>query len=184
MFRKSLIFVIVTNILAASFLTPSTAFAARKSASTSGVFVAFEGLFPFSHRYRADMSFEWWGYWDWDFYFGNWATAAWNFTHGMTIDGGNNCQNGLYGGPCVAGAAPYGSWTDLVTGEVFSIPQPTFQNIGCIVNSPNWCLQVRSTWGVYMSGKGKAYNTGNFVIWQSSSPWTSRVYPWPRINLW
>jgi hypothetical protein len=130
------------------------------------------------------MSFQWWGYWYWNTTYQNWATATWNFIHGMTIYGGNNCQNGLYGGPCVAGAAPYGTWLDLVSGATYTILAINFRDIGCLVNVPNWCLQVESTEGVYMIGKGKRYNTANFVIWQVDPPWTSSVCPWPYIDLW
>lgn len=184
MLRKSLISVLLATILATILGTSSTALAAKKSASTSGIFIAFVDLTPFTHPYKADLSFNWWGYWEWDYYYANWATAAWNFTHGLTITNGRACEIFMYGGPCVAGSAPYGSWTDLVTGEVFPIPSSTFKNIGCLVDFPKRCLQLQSNFGVYMTGRGKGYNTSVFVIWQSASPWTSRVYNWPRIDLW
>lgn len=177
---------IVLAVLIAMVLTvPLTAAAATKSASRFGQLTIYlAGGEAIAFPFTANTSFQWWGSWVWDFYFNNWATDTWDLRIGATV------TNGRVYAPAfiVEPVQPYAWWVDLVTWNSLMIPPGQFYNIGCIVSTPNSCLQTAyfgggTAAGVYLVGKGQRWQS-QIMVWRPSYPWE---YTWaylPNIDLW
>jgi|GEM_PF-4125478 len=136
--QRSLINSLIISLFAYVLVAPAIPYAATKSATKIGSLNLWLGNQYVAFPYSADTSFQWWGYWAWDYSYNNWATNTWDLRIGGTVTGGR----AYYPAFTVEPIQPNAWWVDLVTGSSLQIYPGYMYDIGCIVNPPNSCRQT------------------------------------------
>lgn len=179
-----LIHIFTTGLFLGMLFGPPTLLAATKKVTVNGGIPVWQGNQYILFTYTVDSKFQWWGGWQWDYYYGNWATDTWDFQIGGTV------RSGALYDPAfrVEPVQPHAWWIDLVTYYNLEIPPGYMYSIGCLVNYPNSCRQFAyfgggRNAGLYIVGKGARWRS-QVGVWKTASPWNYQTVSFPNIDLW